>query len=373
LQHLEQSWSEDWASPPERRDWLVPLLLALLIHLGLFLIIPDQLMPGIDLSETEESSVELTLLPSETLPPEDMQYVEVNPEAPENTPDETNQYSFRDQQAANLEESSVLLEAPNIDGELEDSNKIVQGAVEPTPPLPEGVYTTQAKPGEGEGTEGGKAGAQAVAEALVAPVARPAPDFLQQEAETEDGTGSSLEMVGPAEELFENPDPNAPIDLYQPPAQTSPATAQTQQGDGSGGSPDAVPRARPRLSPDLIHGPLAKSQGSAPRRGQLGLDATFSEFGEYEQQFYAALQAGWYQEIEFFQPIDTATRVVVRFKILSDGTIVGTEVVSSNASEVATLICETAITKRSPFRPWTKEMIQVFGNERVLTVSFRYL
>lgn len=320
-------------------------------------------------SELDEEAIELTLLPPEPVTPEEMRYVEANPDAPENEPDPTDQYSFRSQQAANPEESDSPLEAPNVDGEAVDSTKILQGAVDPSPPMPSGVYTTK---GEGEGNEGGQAGAHANA-AVEPPTPKPAPAFLQQAPETTDGTGSTLDAIGQGETPTEQPSEEAQVDLYRPNTPTNPNQV-AEQGDGHGGSPEAkpVPRARPRLSPELIHGPLAKSQGASLRRGAIALDATFSEFGEYEQQFYAALQAGWYQEIEFFQPIDTHSSVRVRFKIQSDGTIVDTEVVSSNASEIATIICETAITKRSPFRPWTKEMVKVFGDERTLTVTFHY-
>jgi hypothetical protein len=115
-----------------------------------------------------------------------------------------------------------------------------------------------------------------------------------------------------------------------------------------------------------------RSEGSARRRGSLAFDATFSEFGEYEQQFYAAIQTGWYQEIEFFQPIDTATRVHVRFTLHADGRVTDVATVQSTASEIASFICETAIMKRSPFRPWTREMVEVFGQERTLNVVFHY-
>ena len=116
-----------------------------------------------------------------------------------------------------------------------------------------------------------------------------------------------------------------------------------------------------------------KSQGSANRRGAIAIDATFSEFGEYEQQFYAAVQIGWYQEIEFFQPIDTSTRVYVRFRMKADGSVDIVEAVKSTAGEIARVICVTAISKRSPFRPWTEEMVQVFGEERWMNVVFNYL
>ena len=91
------------------------------------------------------------------------------------------------------------------------------------------------------------------------------------------------------------------------------------------------------------------------------MDASFSEFGEYEQQFYSALQAGWYQEIDFFQPIDTATRVVIQFVLQADGVIRDIEVLSSNASRIASLLCQNALSKRSPFRVWTREMVDTLG------------
>lgn len=358
-----------------REQWwasAVALLVALLLHVGVIVALPDELLMSQAASlAAEDDPLEVILLPPEPLTPDELKFVEANPEAPENEPDRKDQYSFRAQQAADESLNESLLDAPNVDGE-EDSQKIIQGAMEQVPPLTPGVYSPAVQPGEGEGTDGGKAGAQA---AVVVPPAQPlpAPAFIQQKPVTEDGPGSSLETPGVGEEIVENPDPDAPINVYKPQPQTLQQQEQ-QEGDGSGGAVEAkpMPRARPTLSPDLIHGPVMRSEGSASRRGALAIDATFSEFGEYQQQFYAALQAGWYQEIEFFQPIDTSTRVVVSFRITSDGTIHDVEIQHTTASEIATLICETALTKRSPFRPWTKEMVKVFGEERVLEVVFHY-
>ncbi len=301
--------------------------------------------------------------------PEEMRFVEANPEAPENEPDRTEQYSFRAQQAADQNPLTDAGNTPTVEGE-ESSQKILQGQLDQTPPLPPGVYSPRVQPGEGEGSEGGKLGAEA--QPQVAPARPlPAPDFIRQKPVAEEGPGSLLENIGLAPEAVEQPDPEAPIDIYRPPRTEQPVA---QTGDGSGGAPDArpIPRERPRLAPELLTGPLMKSNSSASRRGDLAIDATFSEFGEYQQQFYAAIQTGWYQEIEFFQPIDTATRVHVRFRIKSDGTVDQVEAVQSTASKLATVICETAITKRSPFRPWTKEMVEVFGHERWLNVVFHY-
>lgn len=356
------------------RRWtaLLALAIALFLHIGFVLVMPAELLMTKQLnSSAAEEELEVEFLPPEVIPPEELKFVEANPEAPENKPDRQDQYSFRDQQAADMSDREELLDAPNVDGE-EDSQKIVQGSPVEAQPLPPGTYSPQVQPGEGEGMDGGKAG-QPVEAVVAPPQPLPTPDFLKQEAIEEDGTASSLNLQGESQEIVENPTPEAPINVYKP-EQTTQPTEPAQVGEGAGGQPDAkpVPRARPRLDPNLVTGPLMRSMGSASRRGTLGIDATFSEFGEYQQQFFAALQLGWYQEIEFFQPIDTAARVVVRFRMQADGSIHDIETLHTSAGEVATFICESAISKRSPFRPWTKEMVEVFGQERTLTVSFNY-
>lgn len=316
----------------------------------------------------EEEAVEIYEI--SLIEPQEARFVEASPEAPVNEPDRTDQYSYRSQQAADLNPIDDGSNRPKVDGDT-DSQKILQGSLEQVPLVEPGVYEPVAKPGEGDGTDGGKQGNPAEL-ALPNPTQPlPAPDFIQQKPVSEEGPGSRVELTGEAQEVFDDPDPEAPIDVYR--QQTVPDLAQ-QPGDGSGGAVDAQPkpRARPRLAPELVTGPVMRSQSSASRRGSLAIDATFSEFGEYEQQFYAAIQTGWYQEIEFFQPIDTSARVHVRFTIYSDGRVEDVRAVDTSASEIATVICETAITKRSPFRPWTREMVQVFGTQRTLNVMFHY-
>lgn len=348
---------------------LLAFLATLFVHLGVILVVPEELMPR-NQGDTDEVQKEVKTYEISLVDPAEARFVEASPEAPENEPDRKDQYSYRAQQAADNSPLSDAENKPKVDGE-EDSQKILQGSLEQAPPLQPGVYMPVARPGEDDGVQGGKLGVSNlhVLPQLAKPL--PAPNFIQQDPASALGPGSRVDFVGETPEVIEAPDPDAPIDVYRP----QPTLEQTQNvGDGKGGSIEAqpVPRARPRLAPELITGPLMRSHGSTSRRGSLAIDATFSEFGEYEQQFYAAVQTGWYQEIEFFQPIDTSTRVQVRFTLYADGRVDKVKAVQTNASEIATFICETAITKRSPFRPWTKEMVHVFGQQRTLNVVFHY-
>ncbi|WPJ96062.1 hypothetical protein SH580_21845 [Coraliomargarita algicola] len=368
---IEPSSANPFSLDVREPRWVtwVAVLATLLVHLGVVLIVPEELMPL--QSDSGEEAAADEVYDISLVEPVEPHYVEANPEAPENEPDRTDQYSYRSQQAADDSPLSDALNKPHVEGE-EDSQKIVQGTLEPSPPIEPGVYAPNARAGEGEGDQGGKLGQPQELAPPKPTQPLPAPAFIQQDPVTEEGPGSRSDFAGEAQEVFENPDPEAPIDVYRP----QPSLEQSQQtpGDGAGGAVEAQPkpRARPRLAPELITGPLMRSQGSARRRGVIAQDATFSEFGEYEQQFYAAIQTGWYQEIEFFQPIDTATSVQVRFTLHADGRVTDVKAVRTTASEIATFICETAITKRSPFRPWTQEMVKVFGQQRTLNVSFHY-
>ncbi|MEM8868645.1 MAG: hypothetical protein AAGC73_10305 [Verrucomicrobiota bacterium] len=359
------------------RRWLtiLALVLAILFHLALWgavVILGPVLPKQLSIAKSDPPlEVELVQVVEETKP-EEQRYVETNPKAPENEPDETDQYSAKAQQAADQNPESGPDETPTVDGDS-DNLKILQGEVaEPTPVEP-GVYAAQAPEGEGPGDAGGKPVPPSEAEVSQAPPLPP-PDFLRQEPESDDGVSSRLEIPDEVPEEVKDPQlTSEPINVYQPQEDSEVVQATEPRPGGGQATARPAPRARPRLPPELTHGPLLRSRSSATIRGDLAIDATFSEFGEYQQQFYAALQAGWYQEIEFFEPIDTSTYVRVRFKIRSDGSIRDVETLDSTASEIARVICETAITKRSPFRPWTKEMVKVFGRERTLTVVFRYL
>lgn len=356
------------------RRWGVWLALGITVflHLGFVVLVPESLfIQPTTISNPNEEDVELEFIAPDKLDPELLRFVEASPDAPENKPDRTDQYSYRSTQAASDVATDDLLEAPTINGEEVDSQKIIQGDLSEASMVPS-TAITQVNRGSGQGNEGG-ARAQTVAQSRPESQPMPAPDFIQQQPRVNEGLGSDLSQIGKGRAVFENTQPDAPINVTRRPAEVL-AEEGLNDADGGGGSQTVTPqpRARPRLAPELLTGPLMKSRGSVANRGALSIDATFSEFGEYQQQFYAALQLGWYQEIEFFQPIDTGSSVAVRFTMYSDGRIDGVETVRSNASEIARVICETAITKRSPFRAWTQEMIEVFGNQRILTVRFRY-
>lgn len=339
----------------ERKLALVWSLFAVLFSLALHLVIiaslPDELLqrlPKVEAASNPPLKLELV-----QLQPDEMRFVEANPEAPENVPDRSKNYSYRNQQAADLNTSLIeSSDKPFVDG-VEQSQKIMKGQFpqEAVNEVSHELNSTQ----------------QATKERIITPVVPlkgiDRPEFLLPKinAELADSGSAILDSVDQiaAGSLDGN------LQLYKPKealevAETTPTTSTNNA------------KFRPRLDPKLLPGPLMQSASSASRRGQIAIDSTFSEFGEYQQQFFAPVLGGWYQEIEFYQPIDVSARVLVSLTLHSDGRVSSVKALETSATEIATMICESAIAKRSPFRPWTKEMVEVFGKERTLTVLFIY-
>ncbi|CAI8278095.1 MAG: Uncharacterised protein [Opitutia bacterium UBA7350] len=326
--------------------------LSFILHGLLLYFLPQEILPrSDDLGAVEPEVLELVLEPA-MVKPEERRFVEANPKAPENIPDEKQNYSFRNQQAA--QENPLPLSQENqpwVEG-TEFTQKILEGQFEQaamTPSAPERQSALNAS--------------EASTATPLPPKGREQAEFMKEAAHAkmgEDGTkpfdDSSTDASGQL---------GGALHIYETKERNLTETAASHDIPT-----EAKPR--PRLDPKLLVGPLMQSKSNASLRGKLAINASFSEFGEYQQQFYAAVVSGWYQDIDYYQPIDLKTRVQVRFTMQANGTVTDVKAVESTASEIATLICENAISQRKKFRAWTKEMVEVYGETREMTVIFIY-
>lgn len=312
---------------------------------------------------------------------ESFRYVEANPEVEENSPDSNENYSFKNQQAANLLEGAQISAIPYLEGTQKDTLKIVQG--DPTlkeTQLSEGHYSyfknTSTNTLENPSAERGS-------KVVVSANKDSAPNkMLQGKIKADpinkpilkDGKGSApakTTNLKSFSEINSNEGSDKVVPLSADFSKPNDQIKTSNLGQSTAAN-RPVPMARPKLPTNITEAPLMLNYSSVHKVGAIALDASFSEFGEYEKQFYAALQLGWFNEVEFFKPLDSGTVVQVSFILKSNGAINLIEVIGTNASFLATTICENAIRKRSPFRPWTAEMVQVFGDQKKIKVKFLY-
>lgn len=337
------------------------LIAVVLIHILVLLLFRHFIKSEILKSTLEDVRlpIELEIVPSH--------YAEVNPEVAENQPDKSRSYSFQDQQAADTSSKKDNSPVPMIDGSEISSSKIVSAEVlTEEAKLSAGVY--QLAPSQNSRMESDAGQSVPIPLTYTDATSRSQINPFELE-ENIDG----VDIITFKKEEILRPDvigESKVIPITKDVLGAIPQSASEEVKASEKNRP--VPMERPKLSSEITIGPIMKSTASANKFGVIALDASFSEFGEYEQQFYAALQVGWYNEVAFYKPLDSGTQVSISFILKSDGSIDSVTVLSSTAGLIATTICESAITKRSPFRPWTQDMKQVFGDEKELRVRFYY-
>ena len=330
-----------------------------------------QQLQHVDISFAEVSSRnwerEIEYAFEEPTEPEESRYVETNPDVPTNIPDETDNFASRDQQSAQEEPTPLGPDnMPFLDGEEEDSPKIVDGEM-PSDPIPFFAVTGLNTPARPDLTA-----------AMPLPTPPPsAPDFIDQAPVSDEGIGSYLEPGVNVKPVDESSD-NRVIELTLNPFVTG-EDPERQASDETTSQPlpesgPQVPLPRPQVKMDVLPGPVMRSLGGVPGLGSIAIDAKFSEFGEYLDRMYEIIGTQWLLLASQVRrgSVHTASRVIVEFVLSSDGTIGTIEIAYSSAGQASTLICKDSIQSRSPFNDWTEDMIVSLGVEQPIRVTFIY-
>jgi len=301
-----------------------------------------------------ELSPDSFIMPSKPVPPP-QKFVEVNPDAPENIPDKTNNFGAQNQQVAQ--------EKPTPDGKSDrpattgkkdfESNQIVSGQLTPPQPAP-----TPEPPPTPEIE-------QVLQQAAARRAQTPLPGFEKREGTNPDGFGMNV----------------------NPPADN--ATAVPEKLDGQKDAPSLVgnpmptqfqidpqkPQERHRLPAQRVRPAiLADNQFGTQNIGLAAFDSRWSNYGAYLQRLIDSVQIQWERLIvqsNVYPP--TGTVVTVKFRIeASEGNV--TEIIDaqSTGGQQAAVICKSAITSRAPYGKWTDDMVAVLGESQEMTFSFHY-
>ena len=276
-------------------------------------------------------------------------FVEANSEVPENPPDETKNFSFRDQQAAQPQIDPKLLadQTPSVKGS-DDSVKIVPAERE-SQPAPDPFNPPVEQP--------------ANERSPTAPSLASSSKTDLEKGPSEDGTHSKKgDDQGEESRTIPLNQHQLPNDLPPNPS-VRPTPKQQQQR-------------RPKLSPELIQGPLMKTLTTAPRIGTIAIESRLNPYGVYLQKMLKAIEEQWHQlalgSIRFMQKDRLPGTLTFRFTLLSTGGIKNLSRLDSQGASLAAELCRQAIASRAPFGNWTEDMISDFGKFDEITISFRY-
>jgi hypothetical protein len=357
-EYLSRLWKD-----PESRSVVIGLIGVIVVHLLLWLVVPHLLRserrPSILRPHSSARQFNIEIAPDTFTrpipkPPPPRQFVETNPDAPENTPDKTNNFAAQNQQVAQEKpDPKGDSERPAMEGRKDfQSTQIVSGTLHkqeehlapaptpeatPTPPTP------------------------AVPRAEQNPL--PGAEKLMGDNPTGVGTNISREVA------------NA-----RPIPQRIEGAKDVPLIEGATAAQPTIDPKRPRARPSLVKQQqvrpaiLAESRVGTRNTGLTAINAKFNQYGLYLQRMADAVQLEFEKvvsESKTYPPV--GSYVVVRFVLDSHGNIPRIIEVDNHSSDIGSRNALAGLTNRAPYGEWTEDMIATLnpdGEELMFTFYY---
>lgn len=240
---------------------------------------------------------------------------------------------------------------PAMEGQTEiESDRIVTGQLTPIiPPAPSAPPQQETPPTEDAST-------QAQREKI------PLSGFENDKSEADDSYGSNVAKL---------PEGSADVDKYVEGVKDAPevegATGKTVQIN------PLVPRPRPVLQKRARPGYIFENNVGTKNIGPIGLDARWSNYGQYLQELIETVQIQW-DRILIQSKVypSSGTKVVVSFILNDKGEVTRIIGVEGTSGDLGKQSCVSAITDRAPYGDWTDDMKNVLGKEQQMKFTFFY-
>lgn len=349
---------------PESRSTTVGLLGVIIFYLLLWLIAPYLLrfesVGSIVRPHASAKTFNIEIAPDTFVKPpppkpQPNKFVEANPDAPENTPDKTQNFSDRNQQVAQEKPTpDGKNDMPAIEGQKEiKTSQIVTGQ------LQQPIEQVEAVPPPTETRETEKAATPPKQEQ------NPLAGVEKKDGDNKDGFASNLSAV---------------VDNTKPiPNRIEGVKTGTPMQDTPAVEEQAIDPTHPRPRPTIV-----KTQKTRPaifteqlagtsNMGLTALDARWSNYGAYLKKLIDTVQVQWENILisgKIYPP--GGSTVTVTFILDSEGKIARIVNVENKSSEQAAHACASAITDRAPYGPWTDDMIAMLGKQQEMTFTFYY-
>lgn len=348
------------------RSILIGVVGTIVFHMLLLVLSPQLVFDefsgihtGIQMTPTSRGQTFDFELTNPVTPPQEernpFRFVETNSAAPENIPDNTQNFSNRNQQSAQEVAAKELdpEKRPSTKGEdiFKDSTAIVSGDL--APPQPAAARTMD----EAEQEQASRPEQKARMEQV------PLSGFDKTEGQDPDGIATNV-ADSKAQSNHADRAVEGSRDSTDPNGALVTVTGQNAK---------VVPKERKRLASTSLNrqSPLANRVTGVANLGITGIDARWSEYGEYLNELIEIVQMSWYRILEESRVMPPrGSRVSITFKINSRGETDIVKVEDEGSGRQAVFSCQSAIQARQPYRKWTEQMIAVLGEEQTLTFTF---
>lgn len=351
-------WLFSLSKNPDTRSIQIGLLWTVLVHLLILLLAPQLLQNEFSSvryvhSKLRPHTFEVELAPNAFMkpPPSLGHFVEPNPNANNKIPDKTSNFGAQNQQAAQpVPDKGSTLHMPKTEGRKDFANdsQVISGRLEKPvlsrpAPLPQ-EQQTKAKKKQTQRKE-----------------QIPLPGFVKSTGNNAKGYGTDMMNL---------PKSSTGADKYVS------GDKNASKTDGTGAQVAQISPQRPLPRPRLtqVRPAILKDRPmGVAQSGVIGVDAHFSEFGDYLQELIDIVQIQWDQILDSggTRP-KPGSHVMVTFRLSSQGEISEIIKVDGDAGDYGTNAALSAIQDRAPYRAWTKEMVAVLGHSQVISFDFYY-
>ncbi len=316
---------------------------------------PDPLHPDLKPKATLAQSEEEVEIP--------LTFIEVDPSlVSKEAPKQTKFYSTDNTLAGNPHPPKPGATQPRIDGQREELARTMDVArAAPVPPAPTPPPTPP--------------------ETVPTPAVVPTPEIKPQPARPvqERVEPSPPGGLKPGETQIAKINPQAVVERPQPrrdPRPELPAQPEVAA------QPELQPHRQPikrlddaRQQKGIIVSEKMKQDGGIPNfQIESSLDVKASPYGNYDRLLIAAIQNRWYALLdEHHFAFERSGKVVLKFKLRSDGSVTDISQVESQVGDIWSFICESAVLTQSPYAKWPSEMRRLVGTDsREITFTFHY-
>jgi hypothetical protein len=352
------------AAPPlfersERRGVQIAIIATILVHLLMLIMVPRVFNAAAGHAPTGPRAPRTFTVQVVPPPPRpkvplkpQLKFVEANPNAPENVPDKTNNFSDRNQQVAQEKPTpNGKNDMPALSGRKDvQSNQIVSGSLnKPAPDAPVPPEATTPTPPK-----------VATPKREQTPLA----GTVKDEGKDPNGFGTNVAKLSPlAQDVPRKIDGTSDAPLTQSADVTTPRIDPTHP--------------RPRKTLDIHARPaiFKDNQFGTSNIGPIAVDARWSNYGVYLRRLTETVQIEWDNIITASGVYpQSGSTVEVKFRLNSKGEIsqiLGVKP-SAGTSDEATKACVSGITTRAPYGPWTDDMIAILGDDQEMTFVFYY-
>ena len=119
---------------------------------------------------------------------------------------------------------------------------------------------------------------------------------------------------------------------------------------------------------------MQEDGGSSRFRLVPSFDTKGTSTGAYDAAFIAAVEQRWFDLLDSMSLYGYRRgRVVLKFRLTSDGRITEMQIVENNVTETLGVLCQKAIVDPAPFDKWPREMRQMIGKDyRDIQFAFYY-